>query len=400
MLQKDCSAKLLDMEGVEIKEVETESERITIRMRLARRAHVCPACGSITECVHDYRTQRVKDIPILGKRLFWDYEKRRYRCMCCGKKFYESNYLLPKRHRLTNRLTAYCLSQLRRKCSQSEIAKEAGVSPSTMGRWMNLLSYGKPKLLPKVLSIDEFRGNTDRGKFQCILTAPEAKAILDILPTRYATDLHSYFYSFPNRKEVQYVVMDMNKDYFALAKHHFPNAKVVIDRFHVVRYCTWALENVRKRVQKTLPADQRKYFKRSRRLLLAHMRNLSDENKAAVERMLLVSPDLREAYLLKEKFYEFMDSADAVQAKKNLEAFRIFAALANIPEFSACLTMLHNWHDYILNAFDCPFSNGFTEGKNNAIKVIKRSAFGYRNFDNFRRRILVSLKVKQEPISL
>ena len=398
MLQDDCTAKLLDMEGIQVKEVKTDSESITIRFRLQRRTHTCPECESITQCVHDYRTQIVKDIPALGKRLLWQYEKRRYRCTCCGKKFYESNYLLPKRHRLTNRLASYCLAQLHRKCPQSEIAKEAGVSPSTIGRWMNMLSYGKPKSLPKVLSIDEFRGNTDRGKFQCILTAPESRAIFDILPTRYATDLHSYFRSFPNRKEVQYVVMDMNKEYLSLAKHHFPNAKVVVDRFHVVRYCTWALENVRKRVQKNLPGEQRKYFKRSRRLLLARMLNLSDENKATVERMLLVSPDLREAYLLKEKFYEFMDSSDSAQAKKRLDAFRLFAAIADIPEFSACLTMLHNWHDYILNAFDCSYSNGFTEGMNNAIKVIKRVAFGYRNFDNFRRRILVSLHSKQEPI--
>ena len=53
--------------------------------------------------------------------------------------------------------------------------------------------------------------------------------------------------------------------------------------------------------------------------------------------------------------------------------------------------MLQNWQEYILNAFDCPYSNGFTEGCNNAIKAIKRIAFGYRSFHNFRRRILLTL---------
>lgn len=399
MLQLDFTAKLLDMEYIELNNVLTTEQTTTISFKMQRRPHACPNCNGITDIVHDYRLQVVKDTPALGKHLVWHYSKRRYRCDCCGKRFYESNYLLPKWHRLTNRLAAYCINQLHRKCSQREIAHDAGVSPSTIGRWLNLLNYAKPKLLPKVLSIDEFRGNANGNKFQCILTEPKTKAVFDILPNRYSTGLSNYFRSFPNRKEVEYVVMDMNKEYLSLAKHHFPNAKIVIDRFHVVRYCTWALENVRKRVQKALPAEERKYFKRSRKLLLTRMSSLSDHSKAAVERILLVSRDLREAYLLKEKFYEFMDSDNSNQARERLKTFHMFAVVADIPEFSPCLTMLRNWSAYILNAFDCKYSNGFTEGMNNTIKVIKRIGYGYRNFDNFRRRILTTVNTKMEPIS-
>ena len=104
--------------------------------------------------------------------------------------------------------------------------------------------------------------------------------------------------------------------------------------------------------------------------------------------MLLYSHDLREAYLLKEKFYDFMNSSDSLQAKERLRAFRAHAFVADLSEFAACLTMLQNWEPYILNAFDCPYSNGFTEGVNNKIKVLKRIAFGYRSFRNFRTRIL------------
>jgi transposase len=253
---------------------------------------------------------------------------------------------------------------------------------------MNLLEFGKPDRLPKVLSIDEFRGNTEYGKFQCVLTDPVHKRIVDILPTRYHAQIYEYLRTFSSRNQVQYFVMDMNREYLDIARKLLPNAQIVIDRFHVVRYCTWALENVRKRVQTKLLPEQRKYFKRSRKLLLAHMRNLSAENKAVVERMLLIQCDLREAYLLKEKFYDFMDSSDSLQAKERLRAFRVHAFVADLPEFAACLTMLKNWEPFILNAFDCPYSNGFTEGVNNKIKVLKRIAFGYRSFKNFRTRIL------------
>jgi transposase len=285
------------------------------------------------------------------------------------------------------------IDHLRKKQSRKEIANTLGVSESSVGRWMNLLEFGKPALLPKVLSIDEFRGNTEYGKFQCILTDPVHKRIVDVLPTRYHSQIYEYLRAFPNRNQVQYFVMDMNREYLDIAKKLLPNAKIVIDRFHVVRYCTWALENVRKRVQMKLLPEQRKYFKRSRKLLLAHMHDLSAENKAAVERMLLMSRDLREAYLLKEKFYDFMESSNSLQAKERLRAFRTYAFVADLPEFTACLTMLKNWEPFILNAFDCPYSNGFTEGVNNKIKVLKRIAFGYRSFRNFRIRILCTTNV-------
>ena len=291
------------------------------------------------------------------------------------------------------------MNMLTTKQSRKDIADAVNVSQSTVGRWLQLMEYGRPNKLPKVLSIDEFRGNTQYGKFQCILTAPTQKRVVDILPTPHESEISRYLSLFPNRKEVKYFVSDMRKEYIALAKRLLPNATIVIDRFHVVRYCTWAVENVRKRVQKKLLPEQRRYFKRSRKLLLAHMSKLSPEGKAAVERMLCFDRDLREAYLLKEKFYEFMDSKDSAQAKQRLRTFRALAFVADIPEFQACLTMLQNWEPYILNAFDCPYSNGFTEGCNNTIKVIKRIAYGYRNFDNFRRRILMTLNAKEQSVA-
>jgi transposase len=397
MPQVDYSAKLLDMEDIELKEVLNESSHIQLRFRLRLRDHECPVCHALTRSVHDYRLQTAKDIPFQGKPVYWLYEKRRYRCRSCGKRFYEKNYLLPKFHRITNRMALLCLNELQYKCSRKDIAQRLGISQSTVARWMQLADYGRPSKLPKVLSIDEFRGNTDAGKFQCILTSPKDKAIVDILPDRTAAHILDYLKSFPNKENVKYMVMDMNKEYLRIAQTLFKNAIVVIDRFHVVRYCTWALDNVRKRIQKSLLPDQRKYFKRSRRLLLAHMAHLSDDNKRAVEHMLLFSRDLREAYLLKEAFYRFMSSSDSLEAKQRLQEFRMYTFTADIPEFKACLIMLKNWEPYILNAFDCPFSNGFTEGVNNTIKVLKRVAYGYRSFDNFRRRILMTLNANRAP---
>ena len=242
--------------------------------------------------------------------------------------------------------------------------------------------------MPSVIAIDEFKGDTGGERFQAILIAPEKRQNLDILPDRTAATIQDYLKAFPNRQDVTHFVMDMNKAYRDIARAFFPSAKIIIDRFHVVQYGVWAFEDVRRRVQKSLPPNKRKYFKRSRKLLLARADRLNADDRRAVEIMLAHSEDLTRAWLLKEEFFKFMDSPSSTQARIALNHFRFCAHRLNLPEFSSCLRMLRNWEVYILNAFDCPFSNGFTEGINNATKTLKRAAFGFRNFHNFRTRIL------------
>ena len=327
----------------------------------------------------------------MGKKSFLHYRKRRYHCPSCGKHFYEPFSLLPKYCRITTRLAFYSIHLLSGRQSVRSVSSLLGLSDSFVFRRLKDIRYPKPKRLPRVLSIDEFRGNAGGQKFQAILTDAKSHSLFDILPSRSQTDLLMYLQSFPNKKEVAYFVTDINKVYKELARTYFPNATIVIDKFHVVRYVTWALENVRKRVQKDMAPGKRKYFKRSRKLLLTHKRKLKSENLEALELMLLQSTDLAVAYHLKELFYDFMESGSRQEAAKKLHFFVLAAQTSGLKKFHSCLTMLGNWSKYILNAFDCDYTNGYTEGVNNAIKVIKRNAFGYRNFDNFRNRIFLSL---------
>lgn len=87
-----------------------------------------------------------------------------------------------------------------------------------------------------------------------------------------------------------------------------------------------------------------------------------------------------------------MNSKNRDEAYKKLRKFIISAQTSELREFDSCLTMLSNWSHYILNSFECPYINGFTEGTNNKIKVIKRNGYGFRNFKNFRNRILLATK--------
>ena len=391
MPNSDFTSKLLELEDVIISDLQTTSTEVHVFFSLKRKPHSCPYCGSITESVHDYRTSILKDLPFMGKNTFLHYRKRRYHCSCCHKHFYEPFPLLPKHCRITTRLAFYALHLLKSRQNVRSTAVFLGVSASFLFRRLRDIRYPKPSRLPMTLSIGEFKGNAGGQKFQAILTDPKNHKLFDILPSRSQVSLMQYFNEFSNKKEVRYFVTDMNKVYRDLAKEYFPKASIVIDKFHVVRYVTWALENVRKRIQKQLHPSKRKYFKRSRKLLLTHQKKLNQENLQALEVMLCQSQDLATAYHLKELFYEFMASKSKADAIPKLRTFILAAQVSQLAEFKACLTMLGNWSPYILNAFDCPYTNGYTEGTNNAIKVIKRNAFGYRNFDNFRNRIFLSL---------
>ena len=392
MPNTDFTPYIIELKDAVIENVSSSDDSIIISFHLKRRPHFCPSCNAVTDKVHDYRRSVIKDTPIMGKKTLLYYNKRRYVCPFCNKKFYESFPLTGKYCRISNRLIFYSVDMLSGVQSASCVADYTGISASTIFRRMNDISFATPNALPVVLSIDEFRGNADGKKFQVILTDPKKHDLIDILPTRTQNVLIDYFKRFPNKKDVRFFIMDMNRVYKELAEAFFPNAKIVIDRFHVVRYVTWALENVRKRVQKMMHPSKRKYFKRSRKLLLAHHSKLSEENLQALEIMLSQSGDLATAYYLKELFYEFMSSDSKGEAVKKLNKFILAAEVSGLNEFRACLTMLHNWSKYILNAFDCPYSNGFTEGTNNKIKVIKRNAYGFRSFKNFRTRIFLAVK--------
>lgn len=129
MLNKDYTAKLLDLEDVIITNVENISGELRVYLELPRTKHACPACGALTDHVHDYRMQRVKDIP-LGRKTLLYLRKRRYRC-ACGKRFFEKNSFLPKYHRVTSRLVAAIISAFRKMIPASDIGAQYNVSGTT-----------------------------------------------------------------------------------------------------------------------------------------------------------------------------------------------------------------------------------------------------------------------------
>ena len=386
MLYKHFTEKLLGLQDLIITNVEEDEKNILIYAEMERKTHNCICCGTATDTVHDYRTQVIKDISAFGKTVSIVLKKRRYRCKHCGKRFFECNSFLPKYHRMTNRLCAFVIDKLRDERSFTSVAKEVNLSVSTVIRIFDHVSYPKAKL-SKALSIDEFKGNTWGEKYQCILTDPVNKVVLDILPQRYSHYLTGYFKEFSDveRKQVEYFVSDMWRTYSDISDVWFKNATQIVDKYHWIRQAIWAFEKVRKEEQKKLSPQLRKYFKRSKSLLIKRFDNLTDEQKQQVNVMLYYSVNISRAYWYKEEFLKILDGKNATNAMKEwIEN----AENCKIAQFERCAKTMRNWYTGIINSFSTSVTNGFTEGCNNKIKVLKRNAYGYKNFKRFRNRIL------------
>jgi Transposase. len=381
---------LLNLEGIFVKKITQADNYLKIFIETKATTQTCPCCHQPTKQIHDYREQKIKDLPLQFKDCYLILRKRRYRCKC-GKRFFEKYHFLARYQQRTTRLTQYIANELRNSVSIKAVADKANVSHSTVTRILDTIHYSSSPL-KDAIAIDEFKGNADTGKYQCIIVNPKKNYIMDILPDRTQSHLSAYFKELNrnDRYRVKFFVCDMWQPYVDLAYSYFPNAVVIIDKYHFIRHVTWAIENVRKRIQKSMTPTLRKYYKRSRKLILTRYYKLKDEDKKACDLMLLYNDDLRKAHMLKEWFYDICHNEKySIQRKEFFEWIKN-AESSGIKEFEKCASTFRHWSKEILNAFKYGLTNGVTEGFNNKIKVLKRISYGIKNFERFRTRILHS----------
>ena len=391
MLQDNYTQDLPLFKGVTVKyfRENEEKEGYEAFIEMPVKEHCCPHCGYTTTYIKDYRLQKVKDLSLAGKPLNVTIRKRRYICKECNSTFTEDNPYIKRYCHFPQRFYLEAIKETSDLQSFSAIARRMGASVTSIIRWFDNINYPKAEL-PSCIAIDEFKGNAGGEKFQCNLADPVKHKIIDILPNRDSEDLYKHFLEYPyeKRAKVKKVVMDLSTLFRSVAKKIFPEAKIIADKFHVIRVVTNSLENTRKRIQKEFHDAKRKWFKRSRRLLLKQEYKLTDEDKIELNRMLNSSPELEKAWLLKEKFYEIFRKETRAEAKRELRDWLLLANQLSVPEFQHCITTFTNWSTEIANIVGENISNGFIEGSNNKIKVLKRISFGFQNFRRSRNRIL------------
>ena len=356
--------------------------------------NTCPHCGAKRIWVHDHRIQKIKDTHFHGKKCLIYLKKTRYDCNSCGCRFERELDFIAKGHTMTNRLVFAIVAEFNELHSSTSIAKRYNISPNTVLKILSCLSVSRTEL-SKVLCIDEFKGDSGGFKYQTSLLNGDKHSIIDILPNRDKDFLFNYFKKVPDkeRQEVKFFVSDMSNTFKSVKNRFFKNSIHIVDRYHFIRQVSWALENVRKRIQKDISSKLRKYFKRSRSLITKPASKLTSEQAKEVSLMLDLSNDLKLAYRLKELFYQYvLSQPNKVRAAKSLREWIRRAEESNLKEFKACITAFNNWFDEICNSFDYPWSNGPLEGTHTKIKTLKRNCFGMKNFNFFRKRIMFACK--------
>lgn len=387
MHYKYFTEKLLNLQGVIVTDVILKEETNEIHLDLVKKECTCPRCNSKTSKVHDYRLQKVKDVPTFSKDTILIIRKRRYVCESCSKRFYEKLDFLPRYYRITIRVIASILEELSQLVSYKQVSKRLNLSVTTIVRIFDKISYPKIKATPKVIAIDEFKGNAGNEKYLAIITDVENKKVLDILPNRTYEHLVTYFNKI-DKSKTEFFVSDMWKPYRGLKNTHFKNSKLITDKYHFVRQVIWDFEKVRKDEQKKLSKTYRVTFKLSKSLLNKRFDTLKDYEKQKVKNIFRISSKIEEVHGLKENFLDILTEDDFYNQKLLLNDWLSTAYAYDIKEFKTSTTAITNWHDSINNAFESGYSNGFTEGCNNKIKVLKRVSYGVRNFNRFRNRIL------------
>ena len=183
--------------------------------------------------------------------------------------------------------------------------------------------------------------------------------------------------------------MDMWRPYRSFVKQHLSQAKIVADRFHVMKQLNDQLTKARRQIQRQADEDTREALKGSRWLLVQARDTLSTQKEQHLLTVLAADPQLRRAYLLKEEFRLIFERIqDQQQARRFLEAWICKVRFTNNRYLLDFVKTLRNWWQEILNYFDKRITNGFVEGLNRAIRTIIWRAYGFRNFDHFKLQVL------------
>ena len=388
----NCIKNLLNLKELNLKKIKNSKNCVEVYAELPISEQICPCCGCSTSKIHDHYTQKIKDIPIQFKPTTIFLKKTRYECKNCGKSFYPKNDFIAKYKRKSKRLVYYIVDQLKNNIAASTIAKSLNIDVGFISKMLPYLSVTN-STLPRVLCIDEFKGNSGKYKYQVALLDGETHKIIDILECRHKHFLCDYFKKFPTEQldNVKYLVTDLWESYKDIGMTYFRKAKVVADHFHWARYACNALDKIRIEVQNNLPKSERKYFKHSRHLLLSRKCKIKENRYDELENMLInYSENLRIAYREKECLLDIIHSTESSETKKNQFIEWVKRNLeSSVPQLVECAKTYQNWAYEIKNSLEVPYSNGPIEGTNNKIKALKRVTFGMTKFDNFKARILL-----------
>ena len=370
-------------QNIKISLVFETDTHIEIQAKLDYPAPSCPHChGKMIK----YDFQKPSKIPLLeqaGTPTLLRLKKRRFQCKSCRRVTVAETSIVEKNCQISNLVRQKVTQLLTEKVSLTDIARRLRVSTSTVYRKLDQFTFKKHyDKLPNELII--------------------------ILDNRHQTTIRNYFLKYPLkvRQQVQFITMDMSGAYIPLARKLFPNAKIVLDRFHIIQHLGRAFLKTRIAImnqfdKKSLPYRALKnhwrlFQKDSCKLSLNSFYSKTFRQTLAphevVKKTLVFSKELTDYYTLyqlllfhfqEKRVGEFFDLIEENRSKVNHYFQTVFR------------TFLRH-KQYIQNALETDYSNAKLEATNKLIKDIKRLDFGFRNFINFKKRVFITLNIHKK----
>ena len=363
----------------------------------------CPKCGCINENTiikKGIDKCLIKINKISEMTSYLELNKQIYKCKNCNKKFTAKSNVISFGCRISNNVRLAILNCAKEFMSKSLIARLYNVSDNTVQKIFDSVFYNDTvykTFLPKAICIDEFTFKKKTYAFN-ICNARNGKTI-DLVLDRTTNNLDKYFSHCTEkaRKRVKFVVMDMYSPYIDLIKKWFPNAKIIIDLFHIVQLLTKSLNKTRINVMNQNKDDSTK-FKRYWRLILKSRFDLDTScwKKFRCFKNLMTEVDVVDYLLSKDKFFE--NSYDLYQDILYHLQHRDYKGFSQVinqkykdisKQLQTTLNTLRKYSKYIKNTLEYSYSNGVMERNNNTCKLIKRISFGFRNFRNMKSRIII-----------
>lgn len=344
-------------------------------------------------------------------------KKQRFLCKECDATFVAETSLVQRHCQISNLIVQQIALELQKEQSMTTIAKRLGVSVTTVIRvLLRTAAALNPtrQHLPTVLCIDEFKSVKHvSGAMSFLFIDGDTHRLIDIVENRQQHYLMSYFQRYPleARRQVKWVVMDMYSPYIHLVQSCFPSARIVMDKFHVVQHLNRALNRIRIDTMNFLryrsPTDYRK-LKKLWKLVLKNRESLNFDTykshrlfeglvteKSMVNYLVGLDPQLSQAYELINDLKYDIECCDGAGFALDLERTKLTSVKRYI---RTTFQTLNRYLEPIQDALQLGYTNGPIEGLNNKIKNIKRSGYGYRNFDHLRARILITQTLTQSPL--
>jgi transposase len=356
---------------------------------------ICPRCGQVSDTLHEQEERCIRHLDIWGKTTYVHFPARRFDCRKCKKPFTESLSWVENKRRQSTAYELHVYEQCKH-MDQAAVAEREGLHFETVKgifqRWARRAEKQRPYGQVRCLGVDELSLRKGHQQFALVLSDLERHCVLAILPERSQKAFETWLetLSEAERQAIRLVAMDMWGPYRGVVKAKLPHAQIVADRFHVMKQLNEALAKIRRRLQSRADPASYELLKGIRWILVRRRTELKPEEEAKLQAALDAFPELRTAYLLKERFAAIADRIqDRSQAERFLRAWVYEAQASGLVQLVKFTQTLQHWWEEFLNYFNEGFTSAVVEGLNNAIRGVIRRAYGYHVFEHFRLHVLV-----------